>query len=80
MQKQTSPNTDLIDFGIMFRISAAGILGAIIALLLVQIGLEMGSIAPDDIFRMNDAVGIPAMTTSMVAATLALYYRKPSRV
>lgn len=80
MEKQPLSAKD--DLKLILKVCYAGILGSLIGILLVQIGKEAGVIAPYDVFRMNDKVGIPAMTTSMIVATLALYYRdrKPTRV
>lgn len=65
-----------MDLGLMLKIIAAGILGGIIAVLVVQIGLALGAISPDDEYRMNEVIGLTIMGCAVIAAVIALHYRK----
>lgn len=69
MQKQSNATFDL---GITVRVAVAAVAGAIIAGLLVQIGLELGAIRYSDEYVANEVVGIVTMIATTVLAAIAI--------
>lgn len=76
MQKLKFLRNYPMDLGLMLKIIAAGILGGVIAVILVQIALQHGVIYPDEQFAMYESVGLMVIPPAILAAALALYYRK----
>lgn len=69
MQKQKIGTFDL---GITVRVAVAAVAGAVIAGLIVQIGLELGAIRCSDEYVANEVVGIVTMIATTVLAAIAI--------